>query len=87
MLLIVLICVAVSAAFVLLFLLEIAPGRNPLGGPASGRAAGARAGTRPPILQRRRRQARTERLKGVVQAFGEAVQERQRATVAPCACG
>ena len=30
MLAIVLICVAASAAFVLLFLMEVAPGRNPL---------------------------------------------------------
>ena len=30
MLAIVLICVAVSAAFVLLFLVEVAPGRNPI---------------------------------------------------------
>ena len=36
----------------------------------------------PDILQRRRRQARAERLKGVLQAFGEAVQERNRNTSA-----
>jgi tight adherence protein C len=71
----VLICVAVSAAFVLLFLLEIAPGRNPL---VSERLAELQSSGRdtPTILQRRRRQARTDRLKGVLQAFGEAVQER-----------
>jgi tight adherence protein C len=71
----VLICVAVSAAFVLLFLLEIAPGRNPL---VSQRLAELEStgGDTPAVLLRRRRQARTDRLKGVLQAFGEAVQER-----------
>jgi tight adherence protein C len=77
----VLICVAVSAAFVLLFLLEIAPGRNPL---VSERLAELQSSGRdtPAILQRRRRQARTDRLKGVLQAFGEAVQERSSNTSA-----
>jgi tight adherence protein C len=36
----------------------------------------------PAILQQRRRQARTDRLKGVLQAFGEAVQERSSNTSA-----
>jgi tight adherence protein C len=71
----VLICVAVSAAFVLLFLLEIAPGRSPL---VTQRLAELEStgGDTPAVLLRRRRQARTDRLKGVLQAFGEAVQER-----------
>jgi tight adherence protein C len=75
----VLICVAVSAAFVLLFLLEIAPGRNAL---VAERLAELQSSGRdtPTILQRRRRQARTDRLKGVLQAFGEAVQERSSNT-------
>ncbi len=81
MLAVVLICVAVSAAFVLLFLLEIAPGRNAL---VSERLAELQSSGRdtPAILQRRRRQARTDRLKGVLQAFGEAVQERSSSTSA-----
>jgi tight adherence protein C len=77
----VLICVAVSAAFVLLFLLEIAPGRNAL---VTERLAELQSTGRdtPAVLQRRRRQARTDRLKGVLQAFGEAVQERSSNTSA-----
>ncbi len=79
MLALVLICVAVSAAFVLLFFLEIAPGRNQL---VAERLAELESSGRdtPAILQRRRRQARTDRLKGVLQAFGEAVQERSKNT-------
>lgn len=81
MLLFVLVCVAVSAAFVLLFLLEIAPSRNPLVAQRLAEMQGAGRDT-PAILQRRNRQARTERLKGVLQAFGEAVQERSSNTSA-----
>jgi len=75
MLAVILICVAVSAAGVLLFALEIAPGRNPLVAQRLSELQGAGRDT-PSILQRRRRQERTDRLKGVLQAFGEAVQER-----------
>jgi tight adherence protein C len=75
MLALILICVAVSAAFILLFALEFAPGRNPLVAQRLSELQGAGRDT-PAILQRRRRQARTDRLKGVLQAFGEAVQER-----------
>jgi tight adherence protein C len=81
MLALVLICVAVSAAFVLLFLLEIAPGRNPLMAERLAELQGAGRDT-PAVLQRRRRQARTDRLKGVLQAFGEAVEERSSNTSA-----
>jgi tight adherence protein C len=79
MLAFVLICVAISAAFVLLFLVEVAPGRNPL---VAQRLSELQASSRdtPDTLQRRRRQARGERLKGVLQAFGEAVQERSKNT-------
>jgi tight adherence protein C len=77
----VLICVAVSAAFVLLFLLEIAPGRNPLVAERLAELENTGRDT-PAVLQRRRRQARTDRLKGVLQAFGEAVQERSSSTSA-----
>jgi tight adherence protein C len=81
MLAIVLICVAVSAAFVLLFLVEVAPGRNPI---MAQRLAEMQATERdtPDTLQRRARQLRGERLKGVLQAFGEAVQERNKNTSA-----
>jgi tight adherence protein C len=81
MLAIVLICVAVSAAFVLLFLVEVAPGRNPI---MAQRLAEMHATERdtPDTLQRRRRQLSGERLKGVLQAFGEAVQERNKNTSA-----
>jgi tight adherence protein C len=81
MLAIVLICVAVSAAFVLLFLVEVAPGRNPI---MAQRLAEMQATDRdtPDTLLRRRRQLRGERLKGVLQAFGEAVQERNKNTSA-----
>jgi tight adherence protein C len=77
MLAIVLICVAVSAAFVLLFLIEIAPGRNPLMAQRLSELQAAQHDT-PATLERRRRQVMGERLKGVLQAFGEAVQERNR---------
>jgi tight adherence protein C len=81
MLAFVLICVAVSAAFVLLFLMEIAPGRNPL---VAQRLSELQATNRdtPAALERRRRQATGERLKGVLQAFGEAAQERSKDTSA-----
>jgi tight adherence protein C len=71
----ILICVAISGAFILLFALEMAPGRNPL---VTQRLSELQETGRdtPSILQRRRRQARTDRLKGVLQAFGEAVAER-----------
>ncbi len=75
MLAFVLICVAISAAFVILFILEIAPGRDQLVTQRLSELQAAGQDT-PAILQRRRRQARTDRLKGVLQAFGEAVQER-----------
>jgi tight adherence protein C len=81
MLFIVLICVAVSAAFVLLFILELAPGRNSLVAQRLSELQSG-GGDTPAILQRRRRQAQTERLKSVVQAFGEAVQERSKSSSA-----
>jgi tight adherence protein C len=71
----ILICVAVSAAFILLFALEVAPGRNPLVAQRLTELQGTGRDS-PSVLQRRRRQARTDRLRGVLQAFGEAVQER-----------
>lgn len=81
MLPLVLICVAASAVFVILFLLEVAPGRNPLVAQRLNELQQVGRDT-PEILQRRRRQVRTERLKGVLQAFGEAIQERSTNTSA-----
>ncbi len=75
MLIIVLICVGVSVATVLLFVLEMAPGRNELVAQRLQELQTAGRDT-PQILQRRKRQAQTERLKSIVAAFGEAVQER-----------
>jgi tight adherence protein C len=72
---VVLICVALSAAFALLFILEIAPGRDQLVAQRLSELETSGRST-PAILQRRRRQARTDRLKAVLQAFGEAVQDR-----------
>jgi tight adherence protein C len=80
-LVLVLICVAASAAFVLLFLIEVAPGRNPI---MAQRLAEMQASSQdtPAALQRRKRQLRSERLQGILQAFGEAVQERSKNTSA-----
>jgi tight adherence protein C len=77
MLVFVLICVAASAAFVLLFLIEVAPGRNPLMAQRLSELQAAQHDT-PATLERRRRQEVGERLKGVLQAFGEAVEERSK---------
>jgi len=74
-----LLCVAVSAAFVFMFLLEIAPGKEPV---LAQRLADLQNTERaaPSVLQRRRRQVQSERLKSILQAFGEAVEERSAAT-------
>jgi tight adherence protein C len=74
--LLVLLCVGISAAFLFMFVLEMAPNRPQAVsqrltelqslGPAS-------AGS---ILSRRRRHERTERLKTLVQTFGESMLER-----------
>lgn len=79
MLYLALLCVAVSAAFVFMFLLEIAPGKEPV---LAQRLADLQNTERaaPSVLQRRRRQVQSERLKSILQAFGEAVEERSAAT-------
>ncbi len=79
MLYLALLCVAVSAAFAFMFLLEIAPGKEPV---LAQRLADLQDTERvaPGVLQRRRRQVQSERLKSILQAFGEAVQERSAAT-------
>jgi tight adherence protein C len=73
--LLVVFCIGVSAAFLFLFALEMAPKRSQA---VSQRlddlqAAGGQSRS---ILQRRRRAEQTEKLKSVVQAFGESIQER-----------
>jgi tight adherence protein C len=72
--LLVLFCIALSAAFAFLFVLEIAPKRSQA---VTERLTELQdLGTSRSVLQRRRRQEQTERLKSVLQAFGESVQER-----------
>ena len=75
MLIAALICIAISVATILLFVLEVAPGRNELVAQRLAELQNTARDT-PKILQQRKRQARTDRLKAVVAAFGEAVQDR-----------
>ena len=73
--LIVVFCIGLSAAFLFLFVLEMAPKRSQA---ISQRLDDIQAagGASRSILQRRRRAEQTEKLKSVVQAFGESIQER-----------
>lgn len=73
--LLVVVCIAVSAAFMFLFFLELAPNRPQA---VSQRLTELQSvgGDSREVLQRRRRAEQTEKLKSVLQAFGEAVQER-----------
>jgi tight adherence protein C len=73
--LLVLFCIGVSAAFMFLFVLEMAPRRSQA---VSQRLSDLQSagGESRSILQRRRRAEQTEKLKSVVQAFGESIQER-----------
>jgi tight adherence protein C len=73
--LLVLLCVGISAACLFLFVLELAPNRSPV---VSQRLTELQAlgPTSPSILSRRSRHERTEKIKSVVQAFGESVLER-----------
>jgi tight adherence protein C len=73
--LLVLLCIGISAAFMFLFVLEMAPKRSQA---ITQRLDDLQAagGTSRSILQRRRRAEQTEKLKSVVQAFGESIQER-----------
>jgi len=73
----VLICVGVSVALTILFVMELVPRGNPAIAArlAELEALGRRDSQLP--LEQRRRQAQTERLKAIIQAFGETVQERQ----------
>jgi tight adherence protein C len=74
--LLVLLCVALSAAFMFLFVLEMAPRRSQAISQRLNELQSASGGESRAILQRRRRAEQTEKLKSVVQAFGETVQER-----------
>jgi len=73
--LLVVFCIGISAAFMFLFVLEMAPRRSQA---ITQRLDDIQAagGTSRSILQRRRRAEQTEKLKSVVQAFGESIQER-----------
>ncbi len=73
--LIVVLCIAVSAAFMFLFFLELAPSR-PQGVTQRLTEIQSAGGDSREVLHRRRRAEQTEKLKSVLQAFGESVQER-----------
>jgi tight adherence protein C len=76
--LLVLFCIGVSAAFMFLFVLEMVPRRSQAISQRLSdlQSAGGESRT---VLQRRRRAEQTEKLKSVVQAFGESMQERTAA--------
>jgi len=82
MLIAALICIAISVATILLFVLEVAPGRNELVAQRLAELQNTARDT-PKILQQRKRQARTDRLKAVVAAFGEFVAVFRDALAAP----
>jgi tight adherence protein C len=73
MLILVLVLVGVSAACVVLFLVEVVPGRQ---GAISRRLAELEAdrGGPPEILRRRRRQEQAEKLAGIVETLGQKVE-------------
>jgi tight adherence protein C len=72
----VLACIAVSAAFMFMFVLEMLPRRSQALSNRLTELQTASGGESRSVLQRRRRAEQTERLKSVVQAFGEQLQER-----------
>ena len=73
--LLVLACIGLSAAFMFLFILEVAPKRSQAVSQRLTELQSIGPDSRS-VLQRRRRAEQTEKLKSVVQAFGEAMQER-----------
>jgi tight adherence protein C len=73
--LIVLLFIAVSAAFAFLFVLDVAPKRSQAVTERLTEMQSAGPDSRT-VLQRRRRQEQTEKLKSIIQSFGESVQER-----------
>jgi tight adherence protein C len=74
--LIVLLCVAVSAAFMFMFVLDLAPSRPQTVTQRLSELQTAGGAESRSVLQRRRRAEQTQKLKSVIQAFGESVQER-----------
>ncbi len=76
---IVILCVAVSVGFAFMFLFELVPGRSAL---VDQRLIELQAsgGSTPAALQRRKRQEQTEKLKAILQAFGESMEERSSNT-------
>jgi tight adherence protein C len=73
--LLVLVMIGLSVAFGFLFVLEVAPKRSQAVTERLTELQSVGSDSRS-VLARRRRQEQTERLKAVVQAFGESVQER-----------
>ena len=73
--LLVVFCIGISAAFMFLFVLEMTPKRSQAITQRLDDIQAAGGASRS-ILQRRRRAEQTEKLKSVVQAFGESIQER-----------
>jgi tight adherence protein C len=78
-LLLVLVFIAVSAAFAFLFVLEVAPKRSQAVATRLTELQSTGSESRS-VLQQRRRQEQTEKLKSILQAFGESVQERSGPT-------
>ncbi len=79
MLYIVILCVAVSVGFAFMFIFELVPGRSALVDQRLVELQAAGGGT-PAALQRRKRQEQTEKLKAVLQAFGESMEQRSSNT-------
>jgi tight adherence protein C len=73
--LLVLFCIALAAAFGFLFILEMAP-KRPQGVTQRLSELQALGGSARSVLQRRKRQEQTERLKAVLESFGETLQQR-----------
>jgi tight adherence protein C len=73
--LLVVLCVGVSAACLFIFVLDLAPRRSPALTQRLTELQSVGPDSRS-VLLRRRRQERTEKLKAVVQAFGESMLER-----------
>jgi tight adherence protein C len=77
--LLVLFCIALAAAFGFLFVLELAPKRPQGVTQRLGELQSVGADSRS-VLRRRRRQEQTDKLKSVLEAFGETLQERSGAS-------
>jgi tight adherence protein C len=77
--LLVLVMIALAAAFGFLFILEMAPKRSQAVTERLSELQSVGPDSRS-VLQRRRRQEQTERLKAVLQSFGESLQDRGAST-------